>query len=270
MKLPQFKSHKIVGAAKVQAISWIDESAVQLTLEGVESEFTVDSKEIDKHRPDVGWYLVRYEDGHISFSPAEAFENGYTKQPDYNWRPNTGERPADLLDLVNIRFRDGEIAKCVPVDKHGLEMGNWEMTGVDTDIVAYCDPTADEREEAAAMRQECEEVGVQCREAIEHAQRMIDLLRSKWGSRGYAAYLPSILGVIGDNISEEFECSSTNFCDHRLLSVGHSLIAKSSGGQVRGIAIPMEEFLARGEDALLDAVREITGDMKAPEGSTKH
>ncbi len=31
-----------------------------------------------KPKPDAGWYLIRYEDGYESFSPAKAFEEGYT------------------------------------------------------------------------------------------------------------------------------------------------------------------------------------------------
>lgn len=34
-----------------------------------------------KGKPDVqeGWYMVVYPDGYVSFSPAEAFEEGYTR-----------------------------------------------------------------------------------------------------------------------------------------------------------------------------------------------
>ncbi len=32
-----------------------------------------------KHEPQVGGYYVVYEDGYTSFSPADAFEKGYTK-----------------------------------------------------------------------------------------------------------------------------------------------------------------------------------------------
>lgn len=31
-----------------------------------------------RHLPVVGGYVVRYEDGYTSFSPAKAFEDGYT------------------------------------------------------------------------------------------------------------------------------------------------------------------------------------------------
>ena len=38
------------------------------------------SKEyMDKHNPQVGGYYVVYQDGYKSFSPAEAFEDGYTR-----------------------------------------------------------------------------------------------------------------------------------------------------------------------------------------------
>ena len=38
------------------------------------------SKEyMDKHKPEVSGYYVVYKDGYKSFSPAKAFEEGYTK-----------------------------------------------------------------------------------------------------------------------------------------------------------------------------------------------
>ena len=33
---------------------------------------------VQKHNPQSGGYYVRYEDGYESYSPAEAFESGYT------------------------------------------------------------------------------------------------------------------------------------------------------------------------------------------------
>lgn len=43
------------------------------------------SKEyMDKHKPEAGGYYVVYEDGYTSFSPAEAFEGGYTLVMDYD------------------------------------------------------------------------------------------------------------------------------------------------------------------------------------------
>lgn len=41
--------------------------------------FTVDAKFLYKHKPEVGGYFVQYDDGYKSFSPAKAFEEGYTR-----------------------------------------------------------------------------------------------------------------------------------------------------------------------------------------------
>lgn len=38
----------------------------------------VDMAWIEKHKPVIGGYYVRYADGYESFSPADAFEAGYT------------------------------------------------------------------------------------------------------------------------------------------------------------------------------------------------
>jgi hypothetical protein len=42
-------------------------------------EFGVSSAYMAKHDPQPGGYWVRYEDGYESYSPAEAFEGGYTR-----------------------------------------------------------------------------------------------------------------------------------------------------------------------------------------------
>jgi hypothetical protein len=41
--------------------------------------FTVDADYMQKHKPEVGGYYVVYDDGYKSFSPAKAFEDGYTR-----------------------------------------------------------------------------------------------------------------------------------------------------------------------------------------------
>ncbi len=40
--------------------------------------FAVSEEYIDKHNPQPGGYFVVYDDGYQSFSPAKAFEEGYT------------------------------------------------------------------------------------------------------------------------------------------------------------------------------------------------
>lgn len=42
------------------------------------SAFPVDAAYVRKHNPQPGGYYVVYENGYVSFSPAPAFESGYT------------------------------------------------------------------------------------------------------------------------------------------------------------------------------------------------
>lgn len=41
--------------------------------------FVVNAEYMAKHKPTVGGYFVLYVDGYQSFSPAQAFEEGYTR-----------------------------------------------------------------------------------------------------------------------------------------------------------------------------------------------
>ena len=75
--LPRYKSHKIVQAARIRAIMVnTDDGINTLALEGGESVQVV--KGYMRHNPEPGGYYVRYPDGYESWSPAEAFEDGYT------------------------------------------------------------------------------------------------------------------------------------------------------------------------------------------------
>lgn len=111
--LPQYQCHKKVWALKIKAIEIIrptiadleetlsSESEVpvevlpsgEIVPQGVDLEafgavitpesprfdpFPVGLSYVRKHNPKVGGYWVQYEDGYESFSPAEAFESGYT------------------------------------------------------------------------------------------------------------------------------------------------------------------------------------------------
>jgi hypothetical protein len=46
------------------------------------ARFTIEAKDMpsrESARPKPGWYYVVYKDGYKSFSPPEAFEEGYTR-----------------------------------------------------------------------------------------------------------------------------------------------------------------------------------------------
>ena len=91
VELPKYRSHKEVWALKIKEIRWdldyaieegrdSDGSAVLHFEEGqVYAPMKVSGEFASKHKPRSGGYYVRYEDGYESWSPAEAFEGGYTK-----------------------------------------------------------------------------------------------------------------------------------------------------------------------------------------------
>lgn len=70
--LPQYRSHKIVGAAKIAEI-W-DGDKLDLYPHGM---VKVGADWIREKRAEKGGYYVAYEDGYTSYSPAKAFEEGY-------------------------------------------------------------------------------------------------------------------------------------------------------------------------------------------------
>jgi hypothetical protein len=82
MNLPAYRSHKIVRAARIAAIEGEADGSATLSLdvpgEAVWPRVTVGSPWMAKHDPEVGGYYVVYEDGYASYSPAKAFEDGYT------------------------------------------------------------------------------------------------------------------------------------------------------------------------------------------------
>jgi hypothetical protein len=86
-EMPRYKSHKTVHALKIADIrkpdlpenqEWDGGKIIIPADEGFGS-FAVDGDYIRKHDPQVGGYYVVYDDGYKSWSPAEAFEGGYTR-----------------------------------------------------------------------------------------------------------------------------------------------------------------------------------------------
>lgn len=77
--LALYESHKIVRAARITAIRTGDEGHT-LVVDGGEAsrEIKPGDAYFARHQPQVGGYFVRYEDGYESFSPAAAFEAGYS------------------------------------------------------------------------------------------------------------------------------------------------------------------------------------------------
>lgn len=93
---PRYQCHKQVGALKIKTV--IDNPR------GVELHFK-DEGIIpiqmvhpwgEKHKPIAGGYLVAYDDGYLSYSPADAFESGYT--------PINDQFDEDLLEPIFWKF----------------------------------------------------------------------------------------------------------------------------------------------------------------------
>ena len=88
-EMPRYKCHKEVWALKIKAIEqapadqerchasgdWYltpEDDACGPVLVGHDSY-------VAKHKPEVGGYYVVYADGYKSYSPAQAFEEGYSR-----------------------------------------------------------------------------------------------------------------------------------------------------------------------------------------------
>ncbi|MGE0289322.1 MAG: hypothetical protein AB7I42_24185 [Bradyrhizobium sp.] len=84
-KLPRYKSHKEVHAIKIEKIeSRMDGTALVHAFPDRNGRPTCAPIEVPagwvaKHNPSPGGYLVIYEGGYQSWSPADAFESGYTR-----------------------------------------------------------------------------------------------------------------------------------------------------------------------------------------------
>ncbi len=84
-EMPRYKCHKEVHALKIAEV--IDptkpneETDGSRLLRGDEgfAPIRVDHEFVRKHKPEAGGYYVVYADGYKSFSPAKAFEDGYTR-----------------------------------------------------------------------------------------------------------------------------------------------------------------------------------------------
>lgn len=105
--MDKYRSHKVVEASKIDAVERTPTGA-RLTLRGGEA-LDVGQVYADKHAPRPGGYYVRYPDGYESWSPADAFEQGYTliERESEDPEPDTMIRwfqvrglPSDVQDVV--------------------------------------------------------------------------------------------------------------------------------------------------------------------------
>lgn len=90
IEMPRYKCHKEVHALKINGIELdivsarhegreTDGSAVLTPADGNYAPFRVPSDFVARNKLIVGGYYVVYADGYKSFSPPDAFEQGYTE-----------------------------------------------------------------------------------------------------------------------------------------------------------------------------------------------
>lgn len=79
-EMPRYKSHKEVHALKITGVGpTMGDDSAELFVENPFGPIMVGGPWVRKHQPVVGGYYVIYGDGYASFSPAKAFEEGYTR-----------------------------------------------------------------------------------------------------------------------------------------------------------------------------------------------
>ncbi len=80
IEMPKYKSHKLVHALKIKSVEQeTDGSATIIPEDEGYAPFRVSCKYMQKHDPKAGGYYVVYDGGYQSWSPAEAFESGYSR-----------------------------------------------------------------------------------------------------------------------------------------------------------------------------------------------
>jgi hypothetical protein len=81
--MPRYKCHKEVWALKIKDVRRVPSGNATVMHSIIPEDaryapFAVSLEFIEKHAPKAGGYYVVYKDGYKSFSPADAFEDGYT------------------------------------------------------------------------------------------------------------------------------------------------------------------------------------------------
>jgi hypothetical protein len=78
---PLYRCHKEVRAFRIDKVLRVGAvmSAVLVPTQAHIDAVLVGPGYLEKHDPQPGGYFVVYADGYQSFSPAEAFEDGYTR-----------------------------------------------------------------------------------------------------------------------------------------------------------------------------------------------
>ncbi len=130
-QLRRYRSHKVVEALKIHAIEETHDGEFIVTPElGYYRPFEVSREYVEKHKPQAGGYWVRYQDGYESWSPADAFEKGYSAiveaEPELSEdesEPDYGRLLSMIIDDLGAKPGTPELAKTI----RRLEMAREEL-----------------------------------------------------------------------------------------------------------------------------------------------
>ena len=130
-ELPQYKCHKIVRAAKITGVE-PGGLAVIVDMGKVSASIEVPEGWVAKHDPLQGdGYVVAYEDGYLSWSPAAAFEAGYHRIPELGTNcGSVGDESDDFPDVKTLQ----EAGKCTA-------SADWALAdnGIDLEAADFSD-----------------------------------------------------------------------------------------------------------------------------------
>jgi hypothetical protein len=88
IELPRYRCHKEVWALKIARVETVTIAEPAMTIHDetrlhfADTDYapiSVTDEWVQKHGVKAGGYYVVYKDGYKSFSPADAFEDGYTR-----------------------------------------------------------------------------------------------------------------------------------------------------------------------------------------------
>lgn len=165
---PDYQCHKVVQALPLVGISHAEDAPEAALRFEDGSDLIVSEDWLKKHSPQVGGYVVRYEDGYLSWSPKDVFESGYIPTSDPVSQYNRiiaslrmlglphgpdGITQSDYLDLVAQKAKSlAETFHC-PVSEAMKIMtdSSGELAGIlsgdyDADD-GVCDPIIDKKPE---------------------------------------------------------------------------------------------------------------------------
>jgi hypothetical protein len=136
--MEKYRSHKIVEAGRVIAVSAgsIDHTSV-IHVEGDNATYTISNGRLPTPTADViGGYLVRYEDGFTSWSPAKAFEAGYTKLTG----PLMGAHFS--VSTATVGLPEGDALEAAIAAKPGAKVSKADIENRIMDVAFYALPSS--------------------------------------------------------------------------------------------------------------------------------